>query len=218
MHNLPEYVTVEQPCHIDDTAMLGYLTGRSIPDLSLCLGPDANIRSGTVIYAGSTIGAGLQTGHNVVIREQNIIGGQVEIWSNSIVDYGCRIGDQVKIHSNVYVAQYTTIEDEVFLAPGVTIANDPHPFCHECTKENGPVIKRRARIGINVTILPGVVIGESALIGAGSVVTKDVPAKTVVYGNPGRVAKDVDEIACPHDPEGRAYIDGLDRQKREAYK
>jgi acetyltransferase-like isoleucine patch superfamily enzyme len=216
MLNLADYVTIEQPFHVDETAMLGYLTGRSIPDLSLNLGPGANIRSGTVLYAGSTIGAGLQTGHNVVIREQNIIGDHVEIWSNSIVDYGCRIGDHVKIHSNVYIAQFTTIEDEVFLAPGVTIANDPHPLCHECTQENGPLIRRRARIGINVTILPGVVIGESALIGAGTVVTKDVPAKAVVYGNPGRVVKSVDEIACPHDPEGRAYVDGLDRQTRES--
>lgn len=215
MLNVADYVTIEHPYTVDESVILGYLTGRSIPDLTLNLGPGANIRSGTVIYAGSKIGAGLQTGHNVIIREQNIIGEHVEIWSNSIVDYGCRIGNRVKIHANVYIAQFTTIDDDVFIAPGVKIANDPHPLCPDCTKENGPVIKRRARIGINVTILPGVVIGESALVGAGAVVTKDVPAKAVVYGNPGRVIKNVDEITCPHDPDGRAYVDGLDRQARK---
>lgn len=215
---LAECVTIESPYTIDETAELGYLTGRSIPDLALKIGHSAHIRTGTIIYAGSTIGTYLQTGHNVIIREENIIGDHVEIWSNSIIDYGCRIGDHVKIHANVYIAQFTTIEDDVFLAPGVTIANDPHPLCRQCTQENGPTIKCGARIGINVTILPGVVIGESVLVGAGTVVTKDVPNKAVFYGNPGRVAKSVDEISCPHDPAGRAYVDGVDRQRREQMK
>lgn len=210
-----KHVTIESPYTIDKTAELGYLTGRSIPNLALKIGPDAYIRSGTIIYAGSTVGVDLQTGHNVVIREENVIGDHVEIWSNSIIDYGCRIGDHVKIHANVYIAQFTIIEDDVFIAPGVTIANDPHPLCRQCTQENGPTIKCGARIGINATILPGVEIGENALVGAGAVVTKDVPTQAVFYGNPGRVAKSIDEITCPHDPDKRAYVHGFDRQARE---
>jgi acetyltransferase-like isoleucine patch superfamily enzyme len=190
--------------HIDPGVVLGYRTGRGIEDLVLRIGPGAQIRSGTVIYAGSTIGAGLQTGHNVVIREQNVIGDNLNIWNNSTIDYGCMIGSDVKIHANVYVAQYTVLEDEVFLAPGVTIANDPLPLCGLCMR--GPVIKRRARIGVNVTLLPHITIGEGVLVGAGSVVTHDIPAGMVAYGNPARPIRPVDELACRFEPEDGACL------------
>ena len=214
MFDLAEQVRIESPRHVDENVILGYKTGRAIADETLTIGPGAHLRSGTIIYAGSTIGAGLETGHNVVIREENIIGDHVGVWGNSVIDYGCRIGDNVKIHTNCYVAQFTVLEDDVFLAPGVSIANDPHPFCAECTEENGPVIKRGARVGVNVTILPGVTIGEHALVGAGSVVSRDVPPGAVVYGNPARVHKQIEELTCPHDPDGRAYVNGLDRKAR----
>lgn len=214
MPRFGKHVIIEPPFAIDDTVQLGYFTGRPIADRSLYLGPGACVRTGSVIYAGSTIGVGFQTGHNVIIREENVIGDHVSIWSNSVIDYGCRIGNHVRVHTKVYIAQYATIEDEVFIAPGVTIANDPHPLCPQCTKENGPTIKHGARVGINATILPGIVIGEYALVGAGAVVTKDVPSRAVFYGNPGQIAKSIDEIDCPNDPQGRAYIDGLDRAAR----
>ena len=84
----------------------------------MVIGANAVIRSGTVIYLGSTIGKNLQTGHHAVIREENIIGDDFKLWNNSTMDYGCRIGDNVKIHCNCYVAQYTVLESGVFLAPG----------------------------------------------------------------------------------------------------
>ena len=199
---------------VEPGVILGYLTGRRIANVVLRIGPGARIRSGTVIYAGSTIGAGLETGHNVVIREENTIGDGLTIWSNSTIDYCCTIGNRVKIHCNVYVAQFTTLEDEVFLAPGVTIANDPHPVCGLCMR--GPTIKRGARIGVNVTLLPHITIGEGALIGAGSVVTRDVPAYVVAYGNPARPCKSVDELPCPSDLVERPYINGLDVKTRQA--
>lgn len=202
-------IILEEPIAADEGATLGYPTGRHIADRTLRIGSGANIRSGTVVYEGATIGRSLQTGHNVVIREETVIGDNVGIWSNSVIDYGCRIGNNVKIHSNVYVAQFTTIEDDAFLAPGVTIANDMRPLCAECTRAGGPTIKRGARVGVNVTILPGVVVGEYALIGAGSVVTKDVPPHAVVYGNPARVATTVDDLACPQHPGEMAYVNGL---------
>lgn len=194
--------------------ILGYLPGRRIANVTLSIGPGARIRSGTVIYAGSTIGAGLETGHNVVIREENTIGDDLSIWNNSTIDYGCIIGDNVRIHCNVYVAQFTTLEDGVFLAPGVTIANDPHPVCGLCMR--GPTIKRGARIGVNVTLLSHITIGEGALIGAGSVVTRDVPAHTVAYGNPARPAKTVDELPCPFNLVEQPYVNGLDVKTRQA--
>ena len=210
---LAKDIVLGDRCEIDPGAILGYLTGRRISDSSLRIGPGARVRTGTIIYAGSSIGAGLETGHSVVIREENVIGDGLNIWNNSTIDYGCTIGSGVKIHCNVYVAQFTTLEDDVFLAPGVQIANDPHPICGLCMR--GPTIKRGARIGVNVTILPHVTIGEGALIGSGSVVTHDIPAHTLAYGSPARPTRLVDELPCPFDIVERPYTDGLDVRARE---
>ncbi|OGO23743.1 MAG: hypothetical protein A2144_05205 [Chloroflexi bacterium RBG_16_50_9] len=181
---------------VDEGVILGYAPSRATERL-LILGPGAHIRSGTIIYGSSRIGSYLETGHNVIIREENDIGDNFRIWNNSVIDYGCRIGNNVKIHNKVYVAQFTIIEDDVFMAPGVTLANDIHPGCpnsNNCMR--GPIIKKGAQIGINCTILPRVTIGEYCLIGAGSVVTKDIPAGTVAYGNPARIVCDTGDLVC----------------------
>jgi acetyltransferase-like isoleucine patch superfamily enzyme len=166
----------------------------------LVLGQGARLRSGTTLYDGSVIGPGLQTGHGVVIREECVIGADVSIWSNSVVDYGCRIGSRVKIHCNCYIAQYTEIEDDVFLAPGVTIANDLYPGDERSAEAmGGPKIERGAQIGINVTILPHVRIGAGSLIGAGSVVTRDIPAGMVAFGNPAVERRKVADLPSVRD-------------------
>lgn len=193
-------------CLVERGAIVGYKPGRKIKNLSLCVGDNAQIRSGSVIYAGSNIGANLATGHNVVIREENRVGGHLSIWNNSVIDYGCKVGNNVKIHSNVYIAQFTTIEDNVFIAPGVSIANDIHPGCKlssRCMK--GPVIKRGAQIGVNVTILPFITIGEGAVIGAGSVVTHDIPSYCIAYGNPARVHNKTKNLRCITGLTGKPY-------------
>lgn len=116
----------ELPTRADLDVRIGYPVTRTDAE-PLALGPGARLRSGTVLYDGTTIGRCLQTGHGVVIREACTIGDDVSVWSNSVIDYGCRIGNRVKIHCNCYVAQHTELEDDVFLAPGVTIANDLYP-------------------------------------------------------------------------------------------
>jgi len=174
----------EVPDLVDEGVIIGYPAARACGG-DLVLGEGARLRSGTVLYDGSTIGVRLQTGHGVVIREDSWLGDDVSVWSNSVIDYGCRIGHRVKIHSNCYVAQFTVIEDDAFLAPGVTIANDLYPGDPaSAALMAGPHIGRGAQIGANVTLLPYVRIGEGSLIGAGSVVTKDIPAGVVAYGNP----------------------------------
>ncbi|MBW2660849.1 MAG: N-acetyltransferase [Deltaproteobacteria bacterium] len=182
---------------VDKQVFLAYPTGREIGERRLVIGDNAQIRCGTTIYEGTTIGHYLTTGHNVVIREENLIGEHFTIWSNSVVDYGCKIGDRVKIHCNCYIAQFTTIEDEVFIAPGVSIANDIHPGCEHSTEcMRGPTIKRGAQIGVNATLLPFITIGERALVGSGAVVTKDIPSCSVVTGNPAKVICAIDELKC----------------------
>jgi len=186
---------------IDPTAIIGEMPERIVDDLQLRIGARACIRSGSVIYLGSRIGSDFASGHQVIVREENLIGDGVSLWSHSILDYGCRIGDRVKIHSGVYIPQFTVIEEDVFVAPGVIMGNDPHPGCEksrECLR--GPVIHRGARIGINVTVLPYVRIGEYALIGAGSVVTRDIPDRAVAVGNPARVRGRIEDLRCRHSP------------------
>jgi acetyltransferase-like isoleucine patch superfamily enzyme len=180
---------------LDDDVLLCYAASRD-SDPRLVLGEGARIRSGTVLYAGSRIGRRFETGHHVVIREQNRLGDDVSVWSNSVIDYGCVIGDRTKIHSNCYVAQFTDLERDVFLAPGVTIANDLFPGFEESARAmRGPSIGAGAQIGVGVTILPYVRIGEHAIIGAGSIVTRDIPPFTVAYGAPAVPRRDVRDIA-----------------------
>ncbi len=178
-----QWAILEPGSRIEPYVQLGWRPGRRISLVPTRIGRRAYIRSHTVIYTNTQIGDELETGHHVVIREENVIGDRLWIWSHSTIDYGCRIGHRVRIHNHVYVAQSTTLEDDVFLAPGVMIANDRYPVSDHF---EGPTIKRGAIIGVNATILPGVIIGESALVGAGSVVTRDVPDGAVVYGNPAR--------------------------------
>jgi acetyltransferase-like isoleucine patch superfamily enzyme len=174
--------------------IVGHPVGRGNGD-PLTLGPGARLRSGTTLYRGSVIGRGLQTGHGVVIREECSIGDDVSVWSNSVIDYGCRIGSRVKIHCNCYVAQYTQIDEDAFLAPGVTTANDLYPGDERSAAlMGGPTIERGAQVGVNVTILPHVRIGAGSIIGAGSVVTRDIPPGVVAFGNPAVVRRRVGEL------------------------
>jgi acetyltransferase-like isoleucine patch superfamily enzyme len=178
----------------DDDVTLGYSPSRAAAR-TLVLGPNARLRSGTVIYAGSKIGRDFETGHHVIVREATRIGDQVSVWSNTVIDYGCVIGSRVKVHCNCYVAQFTELEDDAFLAPGVTVANDLFPGQGgSASAMAGPLIRAGAQIGVNVTILPYVTVGEGAIIGAGSVVTKDIPPGMVAYGNPASPTRPVEEL------------------------
>jgi acetyltransferase-like isoleucine patch superfamily enzyme len=186
---------VVPPLHADDDVLLAYQAPRQVTR-PFQLGAGAHLRSGTVLYDGSTIGPRLQTGHHVVIREDCEIGADVSVWSGSVVDYGCRIGDGVKIHTNCYVAQYTDIHDGAFLAPGVTLANDLYPGQDASAQVmTGPVIGEGAQLGVNVTVLPYVHIGAGCIVGAGSVVTRDLAPGTVAYGSPAAARGRVDDLA-----------------------
>jgi acetyltransferase-like isoleucine patch superfamily enzyme len=178
----------------DPGVIVGYTAARPTSE-PLVLGRDARLRSGTVIYEASSIGARLHTGHHVVIREECRIGDDVSVWTGSVIDYGCSIGSRVKIHCNCYIAQFTEIGDDAFLAPGVTIANDLYPGS-AASRElmSGPSIGAGAQIGVNVTILPYVHIGAGALVGAGSTVTRDLPDGCVAYGSPAVVRGSVHDL------------------------
>lgn len=159
---------------------------------------NAIIRSGTIIYDGSTIGDNFTTGHNAVIREHNTIGDNVVVGVNSYLGPGNKIGNNVRIHTNCFL-EGTIIGDNVIIAPHVVFTNDPYPPCETCTKNvGGATVGKNTTIGANVTILPGVKIGENCLIGAGSVVTKDVEDHTIVVGNPAQKLKMKHELEHEH--------------------
>ena len=159
---------------------------------------NALIRSGTIIYEGSTIGKRLATGHNVIIRENNTIGDDVVIGVNSYLGPGNIIGNCVRIHTNCFL-EGVTLEDNVIISPSVVFTNDPYPPCKICTQEiGGALVGKNTVIGANVTILPGIKIGKNVLVGAGSVVTKNIGNDIVVVGNPAKILKKRSAIKHNH--------------------
>lgn len=168
--------------------------GREDGDLETMIGNNALIRSHTVIYAGNTIGNDFCTGHSVIIRECNNIGHNVSIGTLSCIEHHIEIGDNVRIHSNVFIPEYTILKNDCWVGPNVVMTNAVYPLSRD-VKDNlqGPVIEPFAKIGANTTILPGITIGKYALVGAGSVVTKDIPPYKILAGNPARIIGDVRE-------------------------
>jgi len=175
-------------------------------ELATVIGSGSIIRPFSTIYAGVEIGEGFQCGQGVSIREANVIADDVSVGTNTVLEYGNKIGSGVRIHTGCFL-ESVTLEDDVIVAPNVVFTDDLHPRCpryEDCV--GGAIVKRGARVGANSTILPGVIIGENALIGAGSVVTKDVPANAVAVGNPARVIKSIDDLKCDSGIYIRPYI------------
>ncbi|MDZ7374226.1 MAG: acetyltransferase [candidate division KSB1 bacterium] len=171
--------------------------GKMEGELPTKIGDNAVIRSHTVIYAGNVIGKNFQTGHGVLVREENEIGDNVSIGSHSVIEHHVKIGNGVRIHSQAFVPEYSILEDGCWIGPNVVLTNAKYPLSPDAKKNlKGPTIRAGAKIGANATVLPGVTIGRNALVGAGSVVVEDVPDGKVVAGNPARVIKDVSEIAA----------------------
>ena len=169
--------------------------GKTSGSMPTQIGKGSTIRSHSVIYAGCRIGDGLETGHGVLIRENNRIGNDVSIGSHTVIERDCTIGNSVRLHSNVFVPEFTTIKDGAWIGPNVVMTNAQFPNSPK-TKQHlrGPVVEEGAKVGANSTLLPGVTIGRDALVGAGSVVTEDVKPGAVVVGNPARKIKDVRDL------------------------
>ncbi|MDP2244994.1 acyltransferase [Pseudomonas sp.] len=139
------------------------------------------------------IGEGTRIWQFVVILEGAIIGKNGNICAHTLIEGDVIIGDNVTIKSGVQVWDGARIQDNVFIGPNATFTNDTYPRSKEYPTEfSGIIIKHHASIGANATLLPGITIGEYAMVGAGAVVTEDVPAKAIVVGNPAKIIRYVD--------------------------
>lgn len=144
---------------------------------------------------GAEIGEGTKIWHFCHVMSGAKIGKNCSLGQNVNVGGKAVIGDGVKIQNNVSVYDDVVIEDDVFCGPSCVFTNviNPRAFVERKHEYKQTVIKKGASIGANATVVCGVTVGEYALIGAGSVVTKDVPAYALVYGSPARVRGKVDK-------------------------
>src|SRR5215470_16550219 len=181
---------------IEDYCIIGVPPrGAAEGELETVLGSGAHVRSHTVIYAGNVIGNGFQTGNKANIRELNRIGDNVSVGTLSVIEHHVEIGNNVRIHSQAFIPEFSVLEDDAWIGPNVVLTNAKYPLSPGVKEAlKGPRIKRGAKIGANATILPGVIIGENALVGAGAVVIKDVPDGFVVVGNPARIIRQLSDL------------------------
>ena len=157
------------------------------------IGDGTIVSTGAIVFAGSKIGDRVILGDQSCVRERVEVGDDVVIGRGSLVENDTTIGALTKIQAMAYITAYSTLEEQVFIAPCVQTTNDN--FMGRTERRHalvkGPTIRRGARVGGGAVLCPGVEIGEEAFVGAGAVVTKDVPPHALVVGNPARRIRDV---------------------------
>ena len=171
--------------------LMDFCTDRVYHNHPLIIGNDALIRSGSIIYAGSSIGNHFQTGHQVTIREKSDIGDNVSVGTLSDIQGNCKIGNYVRLHSNVHIGQLSVIDDFVWIFPYVVLTNDPTPPSNDFV---GVHIHSFAIVSTGAIVMPGIDIGQDSLVGAGAIVTKDIEPYALVVGNPAKRISDVRSI------------------------
>jgi len=179
------FATVGDGASIQGNTIIGLKYGPECREARI--GNNAVIRAYTVIYADTEIGDNFKTGHSVLIREHTKIGDHITIGTGTVIEGHVTIGNFVKIESNVYIPTHVTIGDRVFIGPSAVLTNDLYPLrIRESYNPRGPILEDDVSIGANATLLPGIRIGQGAMVAAGSVVTKDVTPWHLAVGVPVR--------------------------------
>jgi acetyltransferase-like isoleucine patch superfamily enzyme len=170
-------------------------TARREPLPPARIGDGTVISTGAIVFAGSTVGANCIVGDQSCIRERVRMADDCVLGRGSLIENDTTVGTGTRIQAEAYITAYSTLEEDVFIAPCVVTTNDNFMGRTERRRElmKGPTIRRSARVGGGAVICPGVEIGTEAFVGAGAVVTKDVPPRKLVVGSPARVVRDVAE-------------------------
>jgi acetyltransferase-like isoleucine patch superfamily enzyme len=159
------------------------------------IGDNTVVSTGAIVFAGSSIGADCIVGDQSCIRERVTMADDCILGRGSLIENDTTVGAGTRIQAEAYITAYSTLEEDVFIAPCVVTTNDN--FMGRTEKRRalmkGPTIRRGARVGGGAILCPGIEVGEEAFIGAGAVVTKDVPPRKLVVGSPARVLRDVAE-------------------------
>ncbi|HYK82970.1 MAG TPA: acyltransferase [Gemmatimonadales bacterium] len=150
--------------------------------------PDYFVHASSFVDEGARIGRGTKIWHFCHVMPGAVIGERCSLGQNVVVMPGTRIGNNVKIQNNVSIYEGVTLEDDVFCGPSCVFTNVLNPRSHVPRKHEfrPTIVKRGGSIGANATIVCGVTLGEYAFIGAGAVVTSDVPAYALMVGVPAR--------------------------------
>lgn len=189
-------------CMVMENVILGYPTSdiflklrdehEDIEDLQYegCkIGYNTILRPGVAVYKDAVIGHHVRTGHNVLVRERCVIGDYVLLGTNVVIDSDTTIGSHVSIQSSVYIPTGTCIGDHVFLGPNCVLLNDRYPIRIKDGQLKAPIIRQGASIGGNATLLPGVEVGEGAMVAASAVVTQNVPPWHLAVGAPAKLCE-----------------------------
>ena len=168
-------------------------TARREPLPPARIGDGTVVSTGAIVFAGSEIGAGSIVGDQSCIRERVKLGDDCVLGRGSLIENDTTVGAGTRIQAGAYITAYSTLEEDVFIAPCVVTTNDNYMGRTERRKAEmrGPTIRKSARVGGGAILCPGIEVGEEAFVGAGAVVTKDVPPRTVVVGSPARVLREV---------------------------
>jgi len=205
--SIKDNVVIRRGAIIGDNVIIGYRDTEGDSDASVEpsiteIGENAKVRSGSVLYWGTRIGNDSMVGHNAVIRENTIIGHHTYIGTLTAIEGDTKIGNYVGIQTQCYITKFCNIGDYTFIAPLFCGAND-QAMSHRRARHGQNLIgfttEKYVRIAVGVTVLPGVHFGEGCIVGAGSVVTKNVPPYKVVMGVPARVVRDVpkEDVVAP---------------------
>jgi UDP-2-acetamido-3-amino-2,3-dideoxy-glucuronate N-acetyltransferase len=158
----------------------------------LTLGERVTVCQQAIVFAGTTVGEGAILGDQSFLRERSSVGAGSVIGRGSAVDNDVQIGERVRVQTSVYLTAFTLVEDDVFVGPGALTTNDNTMARHGAeTPLAGAILRRACRVGAGAILTPGVEIGEEAYVAAGALVTRDVPAGSVVMGVPARIVREV---------------------------